>query len=113
VGAGPRIQEVSADIVKHFEARLATIEGKAMIVAMSRQICVDLFDAIVALRPAWKGTLVAGKDDSSGVSTVTLRADDFATFIHLAQTKIGLLPPPELSDEQTAQLLTLLHASSP
>jgi hypothetical protein len=50
--------------------------------------------------------------DSSGVSTVTLRADDFAIFIPLAQTKIGLLPPPELSDEQAAQLLTLLHASS-
>jgi hypothetical protein len=50
--------------------------------------------------------------DSSGVSTVTLQADDFASFIPLARTRIGLLPPPELSDEQVAQLLTLLHASS-
>jgi len=62
VGAAPRVKEVAADLVKHFESRTATIDGKAMIVAMSRQICVDLFDAIVELRPAWKGTLVPGKD---------------------------------------------------
>ncbi len=62
VGAEPRIKEVAADLVKHFEARIAAVDGKAMIVAMSRQICVDLFDAIVELRPRWKGTLVPGKD---------------------------------------------------
>jgi len=62
VGAEPRIKEVAADLVKHFEARMAAMEGKAMIVAMSRQICVDLFDAIVELRPRWKGTLVPSKD---------------------------------------------------
>lgn len=62
VGAEPRIREVAADIVRHFEARTAAVEGKAMVVAMSRQICVDLFDAIVELRPLWKGTLVPGKD---------------------------------------------------
>lgn len=61
VGAEPRIQQVAADLVKHFEARLAAADGKAMVVAMSRQICVALFDAIVALRPEWKGTLVAGQ----------------------------------------------------
>jgi type I restriction enzyme, R subunit len=62
VGAEPRIEQVAADLVQHFEARTAAVEGKAMVVAMSRQICVDLFDAIVALRPAWKGTLVPSKD---------------------------------------------------
>jgi type I restriction enzyme R subunit len=62
VGAEPRIKEVASDLVKHFEARIAAVEGKAMIVAMSRQICVDLFDAIVDLRPHWKGTLVPSKD---------------------------------------------------
>ena len=60
VGAEPRIKEVAADLVQHFEARTAAVEGKAMIVAMSRQICVDLFDAIVALRPQWAGTRVPG-----------------------------------------------------
>ncbi|WP_324781125.1 type I restriction endonuclease subunit R [Thiobacillus sedimenti] len=53
VGAPPRIQKVAADIVAHFESRLAAMDGKAMVVAMSRDICVHLYDAIVALRPEW------------------------------------------------------------
>jgi len=62
VGSEPRIKEVATDLVKHFEARIAAVNGKAMVVAMSRQICVDLFDAIIDLRPEWKGTLVPGRD---------------------------------------------------
>lgn len=62
VGADPRVKQVAADIVQHFEARNAAVDGKGMVVAMSRQICVDLFDAIVDLRPQWKGTLVPSKD---------------------------------------------------
>ncbi len=53
VGAPPRIQQVAADLVAHFENRLTSLDGKAMIVAMSREICVHLYDAIVALRPEW------------------------------------------------------------
>ncbi|MCK6423610.1 MAG: type I restriction endonuclease subunit R [Burkholderiaceae bacterium] len=53
VGAPPRIQKVAADLVEHFENRLASLDGKAMVVAMSREICVHLYDAIVALRPSW------------------------------------------------------------
>lgn len=53
VGAPPRIQKVAADIVTHFETRLTAMDGKAMVVAMSRDICVHLYDAIVALRPDW------------------------------------------------------------
>ncbi|CAM3531101.1 Type I restriction enzyme endonuclease subunit [Bordetella sputigena] len=53
VGAPPRIQKVAADIVAHFENRLTAMEGKAMVVAMSRDICVYLYNAIVALRPDW------------------------------------------------------------
>jgi type I restriction enzyme R subunit len=53
VGAPPRIQKVAADIVTHLESRLAALDGKAMVVAMSREICVHLYDAIVALRPEW------------------------------------------------------------
>jgi len=53
VGAPPRIQKVAADLVEHFESRLASLDGKAMVVAMSREICVHLYDAIVALRPSW------------------------------------------------------------
>src|SRR5579884_25380 len=53
VGAQPRIEEVAADLVQHFENRLRVIDGKAMVVAMSREICVHLYNAIVDLRPEW------------------------------------------------------------
>ena len=53
VGSEPRIKQVAKDIVQHFEARTAAVEGKGMIVAMSREICAHLYNAIVALRPDW------------------------------------------------------------
>lgn len=53
VGAEPRVKQVAADIVQHFEARTSAVEGKGMIVAMSREICAHLYNAIVALRPDW------------------------------------------------------------
>ena len=53
VGAEPRLKQVAADIVKHFEERTAIVEGKGMIVCMSREICVRLYNAITLLRPAW------------------------------------------------------------
>jgi type I restriction enzyme R subunit len=53
VGAEPRLQQVAKDLVQHFEARISTIDGKAMIVCMSRDICAQLYSAIVALRPEW------------------------------------------------------------
>ncbi|MFN3809883.1 MAG: type I restriction endonuclease subunit R [Roseateles asaccharophilus] len=53
VGAGPRVVSVAADLVTHFEARDAAQRGKAMVVAMSRDICVHLYDEIVKLRPDW------------------------------------------------------------
>lgn len=53
VGSKPRIERVAADLVTHFEERSQAQHGKAMVVAMSREICVHLYDAIVALRPDW------------------------------------------------------------
>jgi len=53
VGAEPRLKKVAADLVAHFEKRTATLDGKAMIVAMSREICVHLYNAIIELRPEW------------------------------------------------------------
>jgi len=53
VGTEPRIQEIAADLVQHFENRLRVIDGKAMVVAMSREICAHLYNAIVELRPEW------------------------------------------------------------
>lgn len=56
VGSGPRLKQVAADLIEHFETRSALIEGKAMIVAMSRDICAQLYNEIVALRPEWHDT---------------------------------------------------------
>jgi type I restriction enzyme R subunit len=53
VGAEPRITQVAADLVAHFEERNKAMEGKAMVVAMSRDICVHLYNEIVKLRPEW------------------------------------------------------------
>ncbi len=53
VGAEPRIRQVATDLVQHFDTRTATLDGKGMIVGMSREICVHLYNAIVALRPEW------------------------------------------------------------
>ncbi|CAJ7292598.1 HsdR family type I site-specific deoxyribonuclease [Burkholderia pseudomallei] len=53
VGAPPRIQKIASDIVSHFENRQSVMDGKAMIVAMSRDICVHLYNAITQLRPEW------------------------------------------------------------
>ncbi|MBX3673896.1 MAG: type I restriction endonuclease subunit R [Burkholderiales bacterium] len=53
VGAEKRLELVARDIVEHFEKRLEAMEGKAMIVCMSRRICVELYREIVNLRPQW------------------------------------------------------------
>jgi len=53
VGATPRLTQIAADLVEHFETRTATMDGKAMIVAMSRDICAHLYNEIVSLRPEW------------------------------------------------------------
>mmetsp|Transcript_23662 Transcript_23662/g.42112 ORF Transcript_23662/g.42112 Transcript_23662/m.42112 type:complete len:1047 (+) Transcript_23662:5622-8762(+) len=53
VGAPLRLKTVAADIVSHFENRVEAMDGKGMVVCMSRKICVDLYDQIIALRPEW------------------------------------------------------------
>ena len=53
VGSGNRVKLIARDLVDHFENRLATMDGKAMIVCMSRRICVELYREIATLRPAW------------------------------------------------------------
>ncbi|MGI6678471.1 MAG: type I restriction endonuclease subunit R [Dehalobacterium sp.] len=65
VGAGERVKLIARDIVEHFEKREQAQEndgGKAMIVAMSRRIAIDLYKEIVALRPDWHSDdLLKGK----------------------------------------------------
>ncbi len=53
VGDPKRIALVAADLVAHFEKRLEAMEGKAMVVCMSRRICVDLYNALIQQRPEW------------------------------------------------------------
>jgi type I restriction enzyme R subunit len=67
VGAERRIQLVAADLVAHFERRREALEGKAMVVCMSRRICVELYDAITALRPSWHHP-----DDDKGLIKIVM-----------------------------------------
>ena len=61
VGAKDRLRLVARDIVAHFEQRLAALDGKAMIVCMSRRICLDLYHELIRLRPKWHAA-----DDGQG-----------------------------------------------
>ncbi len=53
VGDEKRVNEIADDLIDHFEKRSEAIEGKAMIVCMSRRICVELYQALIDRRPAW------------------------------------------------------------
>jgi type I restriction enzyme R subunit len=63
VGDPKRIALVAADLVAHFEKRMEAMDGKAMIVCMSRRIAVDLYHALIALRPDW----ASAKDDDAEI----------------------------------------------
>ncbi|MET4750386.1 type I restriction endonuclease subunit R [Bradyrhizobium sp. RT11b] len=67
VGSEKRLALVAEDLVRHYEDRVAALEGKAMIVCMSRRICVALYDAIVRLRPQWHSD-----DDEGGAIKVVM-----------------------------------------
>ena len=67
VGAEKRLRQVAADIVQHFENRVAALDGKAMVVCMSRRICVALYNEIIKLRPDWHSP-----DDNGGVVKIVM-----------------------------------------
>ena len=67
VGSENRIKLIARDLVEHFENRLATLDGKAMVVCMSRRICVELYREIAALRPEWDAD-----DDEQGTMKVVM-----------------------------------------
>ena len=69
VGAQRRIEVVARDIVEHFEQRIDVMDGKGMIVGMSRRICVDLYRELIRLRPAWGAS---GNDDEHAVLKVVM-----------------------------------------
>lgn len=77
VGAEKRLDAVVEDILQHFDARLEAMDGKAMIVCMSRRICVEVYKRIVAARPDWHGET----DDTGSVKVVmTGNATDPASY---------------------------------
>ena len=67
VGNPNRIAKIAEDLVYHFEQRNGVLNGKAMIVCMSRRICVDLYDAIIKIRPLWHSD-----DDDKGTIKVIM-----------------------------------------
>ena len=67
VGADIRVSLIADDLVKHWEARLEAMDGKAMIVCMSRRICFEVYEAIRKLRPKWHY-----KDDEKGVVKIVM-----------------------------------------
>ncbi len=67
VGAEKRIGQIAQDMVNHFEARLEVMDGKAMVVCMSRRICVELYNTITRIRPSWHSD-----DDNSGIMKIIM-----------------------------------------
>ena len=67
VGADNRVRQIAEDIVAHYEARLEQLDGKAMVVCMSRRICVELYRELVKLRPEWED-----EDDTKGQIKVVM-----------------------------------------
>ena len=70
VGTEKRLALVADDIITHFEERLDAMDGKAMVVCMSRRICVDLYNAIVEKRPVWHG-----ENDKQGFIKVVMTGE--------------------------------------
>ena len=67
VGAEKRVKQIAEDMVTHFEQRLEAMEGKAMVVCMSRRICIDLYRELTRLRPEWHD-----EDDGAGTIKVVM-----------------------------------------
>jgi len=66
-GAPKRIKQIAKDIIEHFESRISVLDGKGMIVCMSRRICIDLYNEIIKLRPQWHSD-----DDEKGFIKVVI-----------------------------------------
>jgi type I restriction enzyme R subunit len=90
VGSDKRLDLTAQDIVSHFEARLEVLEGKGMIVCMSRRICVELYRRVAALRPDW-----ANEDDEKGSLKVVMTGSasdpvDWQPHIRNKQRRVAL-----------------------
>lgn len=86
VGAEKRVDLVAIDIVDHFECRIEAMDGKGMVVCMSHRICVDLYNAIIKLRPDWHDD-----DDKKGVVKMVMTGSesDLDSFQQHLRSKAG------------------------
>ncbi len=84
VGTERRLGLVARDLVEHFEKRLEVMDGKGMIVSMSRRICVELYEEIIKLRPEWHSD-----DDAKGRIKIVMSgsASDVAAWQPHIRTK--------------------------
>lgn len=86
VGTPKRLRLIARDIVEHFEARQSAMQGKAMIVCMSRRICADLYAEIIRLHPEWHSP----DDDKGGLKVVmTGSASDEPSLQQHVRNKAG------------------------
>jgi type I restriction enzyme R subunit len=89
-GTEKRVALIAQDLVDHFERRLGAMEGKAMVVCMSRRICVALYNAIAKIRPGWHH-----EDDDKGHLKIVMTGSaadplDWQTHIRSKQRREGL-----------------------
>ena len=82
VGADKRVKAIARDLTTHVEQRFAALEGKAMIVCMSRRICIELYRAITAIHPEWHS-----EDINKGVIKIVITGSasdplDWQPFMH-------------------------------
>lgn len=101
VGSEKRIKLIAQDMVKHWEERLAAMEGKALIVCMSRRICVELYKELIRLRPEWSGMLATPGRSAD----VIAKATDSATAL-AAETGKPYVVNGDTDDASLAVVMT-------
>ncbi len=108
VGHPERLKDIAKDIVEHFGKRQEVFEGKAMIVCMTRQIAVDLYDQIVAIKPDWHSNAL----DKGAIKVVmTSASDDPASFQpHNTSKKDRKLLAVRLKDSSDELKLVIVQA---
>ena len=94
VGSEPRVEIIGNDLVSHFESRIETMAGKGMIVCMSREICVDMYNAIVAIKPEWHGApLGSAADPAKGAIKIVMTGSASDNEARTCVLKLSILLP--------------------
>ena len=106
-GSENRVKRLAKDIVNHFEQRSKIMDGKSIVVCMSRRICIDLHNAIKELRPEWYN-----KDDDKGVMKVIMTGapkDPLAWQEHVRNKKKRKELGDSFKDPDTSIKLTIVR----